>query len=457
MPVPISELQSVAPSAIIECFVLELFQAQHGINETHRFHAGTNITGGDLVWAGNTYRQWPVSATGFKYSGKGQLPRPTLRISNVLGSITAIIATLPDGLDGARVTRIRTHARFLDAVNFPGGVNPYGTPDPTAEALEIFYVDRKAAENREVVEYEIASIFDLAGVRGPKRQCIADPCQWRYRQWNAATGTFDYSKATECGYNKAAYFDANNNPVSNPAQDVCSLALAGCEARFGVFTRIGTATVGSNVLTLDATISITDGEMIRGWGLPTGTTVSSVTSSTSLVLSNAATASSSASKTGTVSANSALMVVSNTTGLGVGMAISGPYLAGATITWISGTTLALSHRPYQLARAATAFVGLSGRLTLRRITIDTSGLSTGMRVFGSAGIDTTIASIGLGFITLASYGNKPAHGTPLTLYFLPASPAASTYSFTADATYAFRDSLGELPYGSFPGMAGGFA
>ena len=457
MAVPFSELQSIAPSAIIECFVLELFQAVHNINQTYRFHAGTNVSGGNLVWAGNTYSQWPVSATGFKYSGKGQLPRPTLRISNVLGTITAIIATLPDGLDGARVTRIRTHARFLDAVNFPGGVNPYGTPDPTAEALEIYYVDRKAAENREVIEYELASIFDLAGVRGPKRQCIADPCQWRYRQWNASTSTFDYSKATECGYNKAAYFDANNNPVSNPAQDVCSLALAGCDARFGVFTRTGTATVGSNVLTLASTISVTNGEMIRGWGLPTGTTVSSVTGSTSLTLSNAATASSSASETGTPSATAASMVVSNSTGLGVGMAAAGPYLSGATIVGISGTTLALSHRPYQLVRSGTVSTSRTGALTIRRVSIDTSGLSVGMRAFGSAGIDSTIATIGAGFITLARNGNNPANGTPLTLYFMPASPAASTYSFTADATYAFRDPLGELPYGSFPGMAGGFA
>ena len=50
--------------------------------------------------------------------------------------------------------------------------NPFGTPDPTAEfKRQIFIVDRKASENREVVEFELAASTDMAGVRAPKRQC----------------------------------------------------------------------------------------------------------------------------------------------------------------------------------------------------------------------------------------------------------------------------------------------
>jgi len=75
-------------------------------------------------------------------------------------------------LTGATVKRIRTKARFLDAANFPSNVNPYGTPDPTAEGKqEIFLIDRKSAENRTVVSFELAAVFDMAGVRAPKRQC----------------------------------------------------------------------------------------------------------------------------------------------------------------------------------------------------------------------------------------------------------------------------------------------
>ena len=442
MTVPVAELQSIAPSAIIELFVLELNTTMHGVSDIYRFHAGVNAVGnnGNVVWAGNTYQAMPIEAEGFEYSSNGQLPRPKIRVSNIMGTITALILSLPSGLEGAKVSRIRTLARYLDAVNFAGGVSPY-SPDPASEfPREVYYIDRKSVENRDVVEYEMCSAFDLIGVRAPKRQCIANICQWVYR-------------STECSYSKAGYYDTNNTPVASLALDVCGKRLDSCQTRFSVYTRTGTVTVGSNVWTTASTTSILPGEPIRGWGLPTGTTVSTVASSTTLTLSANATASSSASKTGTVSTTAATLTVANTTGLAVGMAVAGTYLSGASITGISGTVLTLSQRPYQLYKAASAVVVTFRTIVLsRKINVDTTGLSVGMRVWGSAGIDTTIATIVAGGITLPSYGNLPADGTPLDLYFLPASPAAGTYTFTADTTYAFRDPANELPFGSFPGV-----
>lgn len=442
MAVPVAELQSIAPSAIIELFVLELNVTMHGVSDIYRFHAGVNAVGnnGNVVWAGNTYLAMPIEAEGFEYSGNGQLPRPKIRVSNIMGTITAVILSLPSGLEGAKVSRIRTLARYIDAVNFPGGVSPY-SPDPASEfPREVFYIDRKSVENRDVVEYEMCSAFDLVGVRGPKRQCIANICQWVYR-------------STECSYSKAGYYDTNNTPVGSLALDVCGKRLDSCQTRFAVYTKTGTVTVGSNVWTTASTTSILPGEPIRGWGLPSGTTVSTVASSTTLTLSANATASSSASKTGTVSTTAARLTVTSATGLAVGMSISGAYLHGATMTAISGTTITLSQRPYQLYKTATAYVYVFRFVVYSRsITIDTSGLSAGMRVWGSAGISTTIATIGSGFITLDNYGDLPANGTPLSLYFIPASPAASTYTFSANTTYAFRDPANEFPFGSFPGV-----
>lgn len=208
MAVPVSALQAVAPSAVIELFQLQLNAAQHGVNDTLRFHAGTNLNNnGEVVWAGASYMRFPVEAEGFEYSGNGQLPRPKLRISNILSTISALLLTLPDGLEGAKVTRIRTLARYLDAVNFPGNVNPLGTPDPTAEfPREIYFIDRKINENRALVEFELAAVFDLAGVVAPKRQCIANICQWVY-------------KSAECGYTGAL--------------PTCGKSLDDCKAHFG--------------------------------------------------------------------------------------------------------------------------------------------------------------------------------------------------------------------------------
>ena len=173
-----SDLQKINPSSIIELFTLTLDTALHGANTVYRFHAGTNLNAnGEIVWDGNSYLRFPVQATGFAYK-RGQLPRPQISISNMgTPSISSILFTVNqttrgNDLGGAKVVRIRTMAKFLDAANFSGATNPFGTPDPNAEfPQEIYFIDRKAAENREVVTWELAAVFDLAGIRAPKRQC----------------------------------------------------------------------------------------------------------------------------------------------------------------------------------------------------------------------------------------------------------------------------------------------
>ena len=173
----VSNLQNTNPSAIIELFTLQLDNSLHGATTIYRFHAGSSLKdNGEIVWAGNSYQRFPIKAEGFAFR-QGQLPRPTLTVSNALGTITAILlsvntTTAGNDLTGATVTRIRTLARFLDAVNFPGDINPYGTPDSTAEfPQEIYKIDRKSAENRDTVQFELASVLDLAGIRAPNRQC----------------------------------------------------------------------------------------------------------------------------------------------------------------------------------------------------------------------------------------------------------------------------------------------
>ena len=170
-----SDLQSITPSAIIELFTLQLSTALHGANTIYRFHAGSNLNAnGKILWAGNEYLRFPVQASGFAFQ-KGQLPRPKITISNATGLISSILLTVNEtttgnDLTGATVTRIRTLAKFLDKENFINNTNP--TEDPTAEfPKEIYAIDRKSTETREIVEFELAAPTDLAGVRIPKRQC----------------------------------------------------------------------------------------------------------------------------------------------------------------------------------------------------------------------------------------------------------------------------------------------
>lgn len=232
MAIPVSELQKVNPSSIIELYELELDASLHGASATYRFHAGVNVANAsfaEIIWAGNTYTKLPIQVEGFEYNAEsGSLPRPQLTVANLLGSITAILldvntTTAGNDLTGAKFTRIRTLLRYIDDANFPNdsGGNPYGTADNTATMPpEIFYVARKVSENRDVVTFELAAAFDLAGVRSPKRHCSQNLCPWVY-------------KGSECGYSGTKYFDEDDKAVTASTDDVCGKKLSSCEARFG--------------------------------------------------------------------------------------------------------------------------------------------------------------------------------------------------------------------------------
>jgi lambda family phage minor tail protein L len=215
--VNISELiQQLATDALVELF--EIDTTVIGGTDHFYFHAGTNKLNGPVVWQGITYNPWPIEAEGFDKTVKGALPRPRVRVANALGAISAVVMQWND-LVGARVTRRQTFSQYLDAVNFPGGVN--ATADP-GQFLpdDVFYVERKIQENKVIVEFELASAMDLQDQRLPNRMITADYCWWQYR-------------GEGCGYAGTAYFNALDQSVSSASQDICSQTPTGCKKRFG--------------------------------------------------------------------------------------------------------------------------------------------------------------------------------------------------------------------------------
>lgn len=218
------ELSVLNPSAIIELFELHLDNNLHGSSDVLRWHSGINEQiSGNIVWNGETYQRVPVKAEGFEYKNTGTLPRPTLTVDNTTSLITALLlvvnaTTVGNDLAGAEVRRIRTLKKFLDAANFASGnsdADPYA-----AFPEERWFIDRKATENRNVVSFELASKFDIAGQKLPKRQCIANVCQWEYR-------------SSECGYTGSNFFDVNDNAAASLAQDRCGKRISSCKLRFG--------------------------------------------------------------------------------------------------------------------------------------------------------------------------------------------------------------------------------
>jgi phage-related protein len=255
------------PSAIIELFQLRLVADLHGSDDVYYFHAGTSKLGlKNIIFDSQAYKRFPIAAEGFEYTTSGTLPRPTLTVSNLDSNITAILllvnaTTLGNDLGGAEVRRIRTLVKYLDEDNFfipksaitQGGDflttqdgdgltffdvdTPTGLADPNARFPdERWFVDRKASENRDAVTFELVSKFDLAGQKIPRRQIIANICQWEYR---GEGGECPYNPLTGPGkvINGVTYtrFNALDQPVLTDAEDVCGKRLSSCKCRFGEY------------------------------------------------------------------------------------------------------------------------------------------------------------------------------------------------------------------------------
>lgn len=202
------DVQLLDPGALIEMFELNTVALGGTLDY---FHAGTNDSRAAIVWQTKTYSPWPVQVEGFEHNGRGQLPTPRMKIANIAGTIAALNIAYDD-LIGAKVTRRRTFARYLDGQ--PGADPTAGFPD------DVFYVERKVAENRVLVEYELASAMDVEGVLIPRRQVLANFCGWQYR-------------SSECGFAGGAVADVNDAPTTNILLDACSRKLTGCKLRFG--------------------------------------------------------------------------------------------------------------------------------------------------------------------------------------------------------------------------------
>jgi len=176
MAIPTEELQKANPSAKIELFEIHLVAALHGSNDVSRFHNGINMnTTFNVVFQGNTYQRIPIESNGFEYSiARTALPRPTVKISNILSSVTALmtqanLTTPKNDLNGAKFKRITTLLKFIDNANFESGTNPFGTPANNTYENQTFFIDRKTVESKDFVEFELAMTLDLQNRTAPKR------------------------------------------------------------------------------------------------------------------------------------------------------------------------------------------------------------------------------------------------------------------------------------------------
>lgn len=192
-------LQQYAAQGWIELFELDLTKFGDIV---YRFHDGLGPLGKAVIWQGQEYMPYPVKAQGFALDGSNPV-RPSISFSNLGGAITLVLAKLK-GIEGAKLTRKRTKIIYLDAINFENGNL---TADPHAHLPDdVFYISQKTAENHLSVSFELLPATDLEGVKLPRRQIVANYCQFEF-------------KGEMCGY--------------TGARTHCNKTLSDCKACFG--------------------------------------------------------------------------------------------------------------------------------------------------------------------------------------------------------------------------------
>ena len=222
-----AELANLNPSAIVTFFEIDVTNIMEANNISNlgveadaygviqdvqgnilRFHNSINVFNSFLKWQGFTYYPAPIQGEGFETSSRGTLPTPTLTIvtqgsqKDLMGLLRHQIRKFGDVV-GAKVTRIRTFAKYLDVDNFlavdaEGNISPTASedmatenlgeipagfePDPYAELpRDVYYIERKESENKSILRYQLSSNLDLEGIRIPKRMILANRCMFDYR------------------------------------------------------------------------------------------------------------------------------------------------------------------------------------------------------------------------------------------------------------------------------------
>lgn len=207
------ETIKLSHSTPIELFVLDLTAFGGG---TYRFAPQVNEKQEAITWQGNVYEAFPIQARGFEQRASGPFPRPTLSVSNVLGTLGPLIRTY-DNLRGAKLIRKRTMARYLDAVNFVAG---NADADPLADfSDDVWLVDECTARNKLTISWGLRNPLDFDGVQLPSRVVEANYCPWLYR-------------SSDCGYAGGAVAKADDTPTAVIGLDACSKRLSGCKLRF---------------------------------------------------------------------------------------------------------------------------------------------------------------------------------------------------------------------------------
>ena len=151
---------------------------------------------------------------GIEVAAEGASPRPTLTIANVLSTFRDALGGLTnDNLVGKKITRRQTLKEYLFGES--GDANP-----PVEFPIKVYIIDIILSQTSSSVTIELASPFDLGGVKIPNRSIVGQYCSWIYQGASVSKGGCVWAANSVVSYNNSgsavthkAYFTIGNKPI----------------------------------------------------------------------------------------------------------------------------------------------------------------------------------------------------------------------------------------------------
>jgi lambda family phage minor tail protein L len=180
-------------SSLVELFELEKYDGSFAYITPGEDSDGSSLQLYD--YADNstlrTYAPYPVTADGFDIKITGAIARPVCTFSNVGSNFTTLIGTSDiDSLLGKKFIRRLTLKKYL--ANEPGDT---GSGVQSIEFVrQVWTIAKVTDRDSSSLIFELASPFDLQGVKIPARQIVANACPWEY-----AGASPDLTTSQKCG------------------------------------------------------------------------------------------------------------------------------------------------------------------------------------------------------------------------------------------------------------------
>ncbi len=174
------DLVDLEPTAILEFYKL-YYDTVNEPDSYFPFHPCSNGIENGIILNEILHVPVAVEVEEFETNVFNRINRPKIRISNE-GYIISSLLRKKNDFKFAKLERIKIFLKYIDDVNFEGGVNPYGISQPDSEiSRDTFIISQKTQENINLVEFELTAPYDLENFSIPGRLMLGRYCYWQYR------------------------------------------------------------------------------------------------------------------------------------------------------------------------------------------------------------------------------------------------------------------------------------